>query len=70
MSPFAIKLAENVLGAYLLSFVTLLLADGFDYTNVGGLKAAGLAAIPAALSVVKGFLASQIGDRQSPSFFE
>jgi hypothetical protein len=50
--------------------VTLLLADGFDYTNVSAVKAAGLAAIPAALSVIKGFLARAVGDVDSPSLVE
>jgi hypothetical protein len=68
--PFYVKLAENVIGAYLLAFVTLLLTDGFDYTNVGALKAAALAAIPAALSVVKGFLARLVGSADSPSLVE
>jgi hypothetical protein len=70
VNQFYIKLAENVVGAYLLTFVTLLLADGFDYTNVSAVKAAGLAAIPAALSVIKGFLARAVGDVDSPSLVE
>lgn len=70
MSLFTVKLAENVVGAYLLTFVTLLLANGFDYLDVDALKAAGLAAIPAALAVIKGALAKQFGDPSSPSFFE
>lgn len=70
MSLFTLKLAENVVGAYFLTFITLLLADGFDYLNVGALKAAGLAAIPAALSVLKGALAKQFGSPDSPSLFE
>jgi hypothetical protein len=70
VSLFTVKLAENVVGAYFLTFVTLLLADGFNYLDLGALKAAGLAAIPAALSVLKGALAKQFGDPSSPSFFE
>lgn len=70
MSAFAVNLAERVLGAYFLSLVTILLANGFDYTNVGALEAAGLAAIPAALAVIKGVLAKQFGSPDSASFFE
>jgi hypothetical protein len=70
VNPFYIKLAENVVGAYLLSLVTLLLANGFDYTNLTALKASALAAIPAALSVIKGFLAKAVGDADSPSLVE
>jgi hypothetical protein len=70
VNVFWLKLAENVVGAYLLSFVTLLLASNFDYTDITALKAAGLAAIPAALSVIKGFLARAVGDVNSPSLVE
>lgn len=70
MSLFTAKLAENVIGAYLLSLVTLLLANGFDYTNLTALRAAAIAAIPAALSVVKGVLAKFVGSPDSPSFVE
>lgn len=70
MSAFAIKLAENVLGVYVLSLLTLLLAGGFDLASVDALKAAAVAAIPAALSVLKGAIAKRIGSGDSPSFFE
>lgn len=70
MSSFAINLAERVLGAYFLSLITLLLANGFDYTDIGALQAAGLAAIPAALAIIKGALAKQFGSPDSASFFE
>jgi hypothetical protein len=69
-TEFVVKLAENVVGAYLLSFVTLLLANGFDYTNISVLQATALAAIPAALSVIKGFLAKFVGSPDSPSLVE
>jgi hypothetical protein len=70
VNVFYLKLAENVVGAYLLSFVTLLLATGFDYLDVSALKAAALASIPAALSVIKGFLSRAVGDVNSPSLVE
>jgi hypothetical protein len=70
VSAFAINLAERVLGAYFLTFITLLLANGFDYLDVNALEAAALSAIPAALAVVKGALAKQFGSPDSASFFE
>lgn len=70
MSVFYTKLAENVLVSYLYAAVLLLTADNADYLNVGFLKGVALAAIPAALAVVKGFLAKQVGDPNSPSLVE
>lgn len=55
-------LLERTATAYGASFVGLLLAAGFDYTDVSALKAAALAAIPAGLTVVWGALASRAGD--------
>lgn len=70
MSRYAIDLAERVLGAYILAFAALILADGFDFTNLGALKAAALAAVPAAISVIKGFLARKFfSSDDSASFF-
>jgi hypothetical protein len=69
-STFLPKLAENVVVSYLYAAVLLLTADNADYLNVGFLKGVALAAIPAALAVVKGFLAKQVGDPESPAFTE
>jgi hypothetical protein len=63
MTTTALKdLIERTAAAWALAFVGLLLAAGFDYTDVSALKAAGLAAVPAALQVVYSFLASLVGD--------
>lgn len=63
MTTNALKdLAERTVAAWALAFLGLLLASGFDYTDVGALKAAGLAAVPAALQIVYSFLASLVGD--------
>lgn len=70
MSSFAAKLIENVVVSYFYALVTFALADGFDYLDVTSLKGIALAAIPAALAVVKGFLASRVGNPQSPAFTE
>lgn len=69
-NAFLAKLAENVVGSYLLSLLSLLLASHFDYTNIDALKAVAIAAIPAALSVIKGFLAKMVGNPDSPSVVE
>lgn len=66
-NTFTVDLAERVLASYFFTLIALLLADGFDFTNVTALKAAALAAIPAALSVIKGFIARSIGDPNSAS---
>lgn len=69
MSRNALKdLAERTLAAYVLAFIGLLLAAGFDYTDLSALKAAGLAAVPAALQVVYSFLATFVGDPGSAGF--
>lgn len=70
MSPYFRKLAENVVASYAYAAILLLTADNADYLNVSFLKGVALAAIPAALAVVKGFLAKQVGNPESPQFTE
>ncbi|GHF38219.1 hypothetical protein GCM10010218_19190 [Streptomyces mashuensis] len=60
-----LDIAERTLAAYITTFVGLLLADGFDLTSISAIKAAAIAALPAALSVVKGAIGSRFGDRTS-----
>lgn len=62
MPRFVLDLAERVISTYLASLIGLLLADGFDLTSISALRAAAIAALPAALSVIKGVLATGIGD--------
>lgn len=61
-------LAERTVAAYVLAFLGLLLAAGFDLTDVSALKAAGLAAVPAALQVVYSGLARFTGDKSTAGF--
>lgn len=61
-------LAEQTAASYLLTFLGLLLTDGMDLTSVSALKAAAVAAIPAALMVVKGAAARKVGDPDSANF--
>ncbi len=60
-----VDLAERVVATYIQSFLGLLLvADAID---IGAVKAALVAAAPAALAVVKGVLAKRLGDPESAS---
>jgi hypothetical protein len=65
MNRFLLDLAERVGATYAVAFLGLLLADGFDLTSVGALRAAAVAALPAALSVLKGVVGSFVGDPNS-----
>lgn len=65
MPRLFIDIVERTLAAYATTFLGLLLADGFDLTSVGALKAAAIAALPAALSILKGVLGPLVGDAGS-----
>lgn len=59
------SLAELTGAAYATSFLGLLLASGFDLTDIGALRAAAVAAVPAGLAVVYGALARFKGNYAS-----
>lgn len=59
------SLAELVLLTYGVSFLGLILAADFDLTDIGALKAAAVASVPAALSVIYGALARLVGNYSS-----
>ena len=63
---FLIDLAERAIATYLQAFIGFLVA-GATEINVSTLEAAALASIPAALSVAKSLIASQVGDPASAS---
>ncbi|MBO1414256.1 holin [Streptomyces sp. FH025] len=65
MRKFTIDLAERTVATYAAAFLGLLLANGFDLTSITALKAAAVAALPAALTVVKGAVATFVGDPKS-----
>ncbi|NUS16302.1 MAG: hypothetical protein HOY69_33710 [Streptomyces sp.] len=65
MPKFWLDLTERTAATYAVALLGLLLADGVDLTSIGALKAAAVAAIPAALTVLKGAIASLIGDSSS-----
>jgi hypothetical protein len=65
MQKFWLDLTERTIATYAVTFLGLLLADGFDLTSVSALRAAAVAAIPAGLTVVKSAIASFVGDSGS-----
>lgn len=67
---FLRDLAERVGATYVQAFLGLLLASGFGVDGTVELSVvvkAAIAAIPAALSLLKGLLARSVGDRESAS---
>ncbi|MFG2995544.1 hypothetical protein [Streptomyces sp. NPDC048340] len=62
MSRIVIDVIERTIAAYATTFLGLLLAVGFSLTDLTALKAAAIASIPAALSVVKGAVGAAVGD--------
>lgn len=53
---------ERTVGTYVSVFLGLITAAGFDLMDMGALKAASIAALPAALTVLKGLLGTLVGD--------
>ena len=69
MSNYFVDLAERVGFSYLYALVTLELTNGLDYTDLSAQKVAALAAIPAALAVIKGALAKFLGKTEDTAGF-
>lgn len=65
MHRYLLDLAERTLATYVVAFLGLLLAGGLDMLSLGSVRAAAVAAIPAALAVIKGAVAKLVGDRDS-----
>lgn len=59
---------ERTLATYAVTLLGLVTADGFDLTDVGAAKAAAIAALPAALTVIKSGVAVFVGDPASAAF--
>lgn len=59
---YSLDVVERTFATYVVTLLGLLLAAGFDFTDMGAVKAAGLASIPAALTVIKAAIATAIGD--------
>ena len=63
MSRLLLDTVERTVGTYVVTFLGLLLAEGVDLTDLGALKAAALASVPAALTIVKSAVGTLIGDK-------
>jgi hypothetical protein len=68
MRTYLADLAERTLATYAAAFVGLLLAGGVDLTSLSAWQAAAVAALPAAVTVVKGAAGTLIGDRSSAAW--
>lgn len=67
---FLVDAAERVLVTYLEAFFALLITDGLELTDLGALKLAAIAAIPAGLAALKAVIASAVGSPTSASLVE
>ena len=67
MRNYLIDLGERVVATYLYMYITLLLATGFDLTDISALKAAAISCIPAGLAVIKGGIARFVGNPDTAS---
>jgi hypothetical protein len=65
---YAKDLIERTAATYGTSFLGLLLANGFDLTDVSSLRAAAIAAVPAGLAVLYGWLAGFTGNPDTAGF--
>lgn len=63
-----LDVAERTIAAYVTTFLGLLLATGFDLTDLSAVKAAAIASIPAALSVLKGVIGVFVGDSSTAAW--
>lgn len=67
---YIVDLVERVMATFAQGAITLFLLSGADVTGVvdfSSLKKAAIAGVMAVLSLVKGMLASRVGDRSSAS---
>ncbi|MGQ4514208.1 holin [Streptomyces sp. DW26H14] len=65
--PFLLDLAERTGATYVETFAGLLLADTTHLLTLGDAKAAAVAALPAAFTVIKAALAGSIGSSSTAS---
>lgn len=59
------SLAELVALTYVVGFLGLITAAGFDLTSLSAIKASGVAAFPSALAVLYGAAVRALGNRSS-----
>ena len=67
MKNWLLDAAERVIATYVQAFLGLVIAAGLDAISLGTIRAAAVAAIPAALSVVKAIIAAKVGSPHDAS---
>jgi hypothetical protein len=68
-----VDVVERVVATYVEVFLGLVIGSAFvdsGKLNMGAVTAAGIAALPAALSLIKSLVASRLGDPSSASLVE
>jgi hypothetical protein len=68
-----VDVTERVIATYLEAFLGLMIGSAFvdsGKLNMGAVAAAGIAALPAALSLIKALVASRLGDPASASLVD
>lgn len=68
MTRQLLDIAERTVATYLQALLGLIVAGGLDLTNLSTLKAAAIAAIPAAFAVLKGAVGALLGDPRTASW--
>jgi hypothetical protein len=68
MRTYLADLAERTLATYAAALVSLLLAGGFTSLSLSAVQAAAWAALPAAVTVVKGAAGSFIGNSSTAAW--
>jgi len=67
MKQWLIDTAERTASTFVQVFIGLMLASGTDWLNLSAIRAAGIGAGVAALTVVKSAIASRFADTISPA---
>jgi hypothetical protein len=70
---FWVDAVERVVATYVEVFLGLIIGSAFvdsGKLNMGAITAAGIAALPAALSLVKALVASRLGDPETASLVD
>lgn len=70
LGPLGVDIVERALTFYVVAFAGLVLAGDTGQLSVGTLKAAALAAVPAALEALRGYVASKFGNPETASFLK
>lgn len=68
MKKYLVDLADRTFWTYVQTATGLVLADQFDWLSLDSWQAAAIAAVPAALAVVKGGLAKFVNDPDTATF--